>query len=884
MHFRGLVVALALALGCGPTADQPTAPPLLAKAPSRKPVTQALATLNTRPFNTKAATSNDTQGSEGWNTTEYSSPNMTIVSDATAPSSAPSVAQVRYPAGMAGNGNAHRAVYGFDGQARTVRGDVWVKVSANFQGPTKLAAQVVTFNIGGSRRVAFEISGIGSGALRPRVSLWSAPDARDSLVPNLVPSVSITRGQWHKWTVFTRISNKGVADGIISLYIDDVPVLRYSDVGIVASNKTDYFNQFDWKSNWGGSGDAVVADMHMWWDHATIEASSARESEPTPPPPPAPVASVVIAPDSAAAQVGGTQQYTATAYDSVGNLLSRPITFASSDAGVATVNASGLATGVSVGSALVIASAEGKADTARFVVESAPPVVTTVTVSPEAATKFVGESQQFTASALDQYGQPISATFAWTSTSGAATVNASGLATGVSAGVASIIVAADGKADTATFTVQNPPPVVTTVTVTPATASIPVGSTQQFSVAVLDQYGQPISATVAWSSTATGVATVNSGGLASGIAAGSAAIIASAGGKADTSALTVTAAPPGNAHYVAVGGAASGPGTFAQPWGLQYAVSGAGGQLSAGDTVYIRAGTYDTTAVVGWRLTVNGTTSGHIVFSGAPSEATPVIKKQFRVTGDYVTVRKLKFEGPIDGTTNQVWLTTVHHVLFTENEITAANANAGLSVDNAADVTISHNYIHHNGNQGTFIDHGIYFKTTDGPGNLITNNVITHNAGRGISLHDNTYDGSNNGVFDVVVTHNTIVANGSTGLLLNDGDRNTVANNILMGNGDGSGQAQLRVQDGSQQVVRYNVTWHPTATSRRGIDNSGSSTSVMGPNLIADPLFVSAYSDLRLQSGSPAISYRDSAYQQLLDYGFFVRDAAPDAGALEYRP
>ena len=89
-------------------------------------------------------------------------------------------------------------------------------------------------------------------------------------------------------------------------------------------------------------------------------------------------------------------------------------------------------------------------------------------------------------------------------------------------------------------------PVVTTVTVSPTTASVVVGSTQQFSASGTDANGAPVATTFTWSSTNTAVATVSASGLATGLTAGTATIVAtSANGVQGTASLTVTASTGG---------------------------------------------------------------------------------------------------------------------------------------------------------------------------------------------------------------------------------------------------------------------------------------------------------------------------------------------------
>jgi DNA/RNA endonuclease G (NUC1) len=87
------------------------------------------------------------------------------------------------------------------------------------------------------------------------------------------------------------------------------------------------------------------------------------------------------------------------------------------------------------------------------------PTVAHITVEPATATVEVGATQQFTATAFDASNNPIpGTTFTWSS-SAAATVNSSGLATGASAGDATITATAPNLvAGTATLHVNAAPP------------------------------------------------------------------------------------------------------------------------------------------------------------------------------------------------------------------------------------------------------------------------------------------------------------------------------------------------------------------------------------------------------------------------------------------
>ncbi len=101
-----------------------------------------------------------------------------------------------------------------------------------------------------------------------------------------------------------------------------------------------------------------------------LAACGGGGSEPTTPPPPSPttVTRVALVSDTATLVAAQTRQLTAQALDQSGaSLTGRAITWTSSSASVASVSG-GLVTGVGPGSATVIASVDGKADTATVTV------------------------------------------------------------------------------------------------------------------------------------------------------------------------------------------------------------------------------------------------------------------------------------------------------------------------------------------------------------------------------------------------------------------------------------------------------------------------------------------------------------------------------------
>ena len=87
-------------------------------------------------------------------------------------------------------------------------------------------------------------------------------------------------------------------------------------------------------------------------------------------------------------------------------------------------------------------------------------------------------------------------------------------------------------------------PTLTSIAVTPATATVAAGSTVSLSVAGTKSDGTAQAITDAtWTSSQTGIATVSTTGTVTGVAAGSATITASSSGLTATAVITVTAAP-----------------------------------------------------------------------------------------------------------------------------------------------------------------------------------------------------------------------------------------------------------------------------------------------------------------------------------------------------
>ncbi len=179
---------------------------------------------------------------------------------------------------------------------------------------------------------------------------------------------------------------------------------------------------------------------------------------------------------------------------------------------------------------------------------SAPPVLTTITVSPSSASVQTGGTQQFTATGFDQFGNAMNPqpTFTW-SVSGGGTISQSGLFTaGSIAGGPFTVTAASGSVSgTASVTVTSPP-VLTTITVSPSSASVQTGGAQQFTATGFDQFGNPMNPQPTFTWSVSGGGTISTSGLftAGSTAGGPFTVTAASGSVSGTASVTVTSPPP----------------------------------------------------------------------------------------------------------------------------------------------------------------------------------------------------------------------------------------------------------------------------------------------------------------------------------------------------
>jgi peptidoglycan/xylan/chitin deacetylase (PgdA/CDA1 family) len=323
---------------------------------------------------------------------------------------------------------------------------------------------------------------------------------------------------------------------------------------------------FTWASDGNGSvaslNGNVATAIAPGTVHITASASgiSSGPASLTVLPPPSVLTSVVVTPDAPSIFTSGTQQLTAVGYDQSGNQMSG-LTFVwlSSNKSVATVSAAGLASGVSVGTSQISASAQGVHSNAITLTVNRPPsVLTSIQASPSNASIQAGSVQQFSAVGYDQFDTVMTGVvFTWSSSvasvASVSGVNSEGqnvgVAAGISAGFTQITVSAGGVNTRVSLTVTAPPPpppppAVTTINVIPGDVSIHTGGTQQFSALATDQNGLAMNGVAfTWTSSDPTVATIDANGLATAVEAGTTQISASAQGVSSNAALLRDSVP-----------------------------------------------------------------------------------------------------------------------------------------------------------------------------------------------------------------------------------------------------------------------------------------------------------------------------------------------------
>lgn len=352
------------------------------------------------------------------------------------------------------------------------------------------------------------------------------------------------------------------------------------------------------------------------------------------------------------------------------------------------------------------------------------------------------------------------------------------------------------------------------------------------------------------------------------------------------SALVPSIATHAETYYIATTGNNGNPGTRSLPWRT---VAHAVATMVAGDTAYVRGGTYNEELI---RFTRSGTQADLIKLLNYPGEY-PVIHFI-----DPTQVHRMVFEHGA-GSSNPIgWITVEGFVI--------ENGYDGIKMYNAHDLTIQRNWIRnskyqgilgngtkiaidrnivsHNGHftecaAGTYnctLDHGMYL---NGTSFIITNNLIYDNLGSGIQMNGNaTYNAAYHPgpEFTVssnwVIAHNTFAYQHHVSAIIMWGGRcvnATIENNIFYENRNDPARTSAQgifftAMRGTGNVIRNNYAYAtpPGGTAFLGTTGATEGINYLQSNNIVNtenPRFVNAPATLppspnfALTERSPAI-------------------------------
>ena len=276
---------------------------------------------------------------------------------------------------------------------------------------------------------------------------------------------------------------------------------------------------------------AVLLSISFW--------SCSKDNLPEPTPPDISVTGVTLNKAELALSVGGSETLTATVAPA--EATNKNVTWKSSNAAIASVDANGKVTGVAAGEATITVTTQDGAKTAtcKVTVSETTVAVTGVTLNKTTTSLLVGGSETLTATVAP--AEATNKNVTWKSDKPEiASVDANGKVTGVAAGEATITVTTEDGAKTATckVTVSETTVAVTGVTLNKTTTSLSVGGSETLTATVA-----PADATnknVTWKSDKPEIASVDANGKVTGVAAGEATITVTTQDGAKTATCKVT--------------------------------------------------------------------------------------------------------------------------------------------------------------------------------------------------------------------------------------------------------------------------------------------------------------------------------------------------------
>ena len=287
-------------------------------------------------------------------------------------------------------------------------------------------------------------------------------------------------------------------------------------------------------------------------------------------------------------------------------------------------------------------------------------------------------------------------------------------------------------------------------------------------------------------------------------------------------------------YYVAPppSGDDSNSGTFSDPWAtLQFAAD----QVSAGDLVLVRTGSYD-----GFQLTTSGVTGQPIEFA-AYLEEMPEVVSDNASTPDGINLEGASFV-VIDGfrvddrTRAGIRAVLCEHVTL-KNNVTQNNGKWGILTGFCDDLLIEGNVT-----SGSLNEHGIYVSNS-GDRPTIRGNWIFDNNANGIHMNGDLSQGGDGVISEALVENNMIFGNGAAGGsgINCDGVQNSLIRNNVILDQHASGISLYRIDGGAPSSGNrvLNNTVHLASDGRwaLNIQDASSGNEIVNNTLWSDHSF-----------------------------------------------
>lgn len=233
------------------------------------------------------------------------------------------------------------------------------------------------------------------------------------------------------------------------------------------------------------------------------------------------VISTTIAPLTSIIADGYTQQYLAivTYSDGFTSPITTNINWISSNPTIATIDKNGLATIKSNSGTTDITAVYNGISSESTTLKATSALVTAISIAPLTSTIVNGKTQQYIATATYSDGTTsmLTSGLVWSSTNtNVATVTSNGLATILANSGTTSIKATYGSISSKLATLKASSAVVTSISVAPSKSQIANGLTQQYKATATYSDGTTsiLTTGVTWNSSNTGVATIDSSGMA----------------------------------------------------------------------------------------------------------------------------------------------------------------------------------------------------------------------------------------------------------------------------------------------------------------------------------------------------------------------------------